>query len=333
MPEAPIPQPTTIESVDGHQQLSGSIWHYTDSAGLLGVLQSNALWATSTSMLNDAREIQFGLDIARDIWNSEGAALIDGWIAAMPPGHDPGPISPLAARFIAGVIERVAEDLETNGVFVACASMEPDSLSQWRGYGGVQGYALGLKPKVDLGVLPAIEATPPMKAGIVMPRWRPVIYERSRQEEVVRQTLGFLSVLAPRDGSDFSHPDWNAMYFGAALSLAEAIVSLKHAGFADEREVRMALTYRPLDGYLRFRPTALGITPYLALAARNPDFDSGSIDGVYTMSVRSQGPLPITDVVIGPTPNPTAAENGLRRALEQHGHGTVTISHSEVPYR
>lgn len=39
------------------------IWHYTDGAGLLGILQSSTLFATQVSALNDSKETEYATDL------------------------------------------------------------------------------------------------------------------------------------------------------------------------------------------------------------------------------------------------------------------------------
>jgi hypothetical protein len=40
-----------------------TVWHYTNAAGLLGILRSNVLWATDAFFLNDAAEVTYGIDL------------------------------------------------------------------------------------------------------------------------------------------------------------------------------------------------------------------------------------------------------------------------------
>jgi hypothetical protein len=39
------------------------IWHYTDGAGLLGILQSSTLFATQVPALNDSKETEYATDL------------------------------------------------------------------------------------------------------------------------------------------------------------------------------------------------------------------------------------------------------------------------------
>ncbi|MCE7890790.1 MAG: hypothetical protein DYH12_14030 [Sorangiineae bacterium PRO1] len=53
-----------------HQSLSetavpGQLWHYTDVGGLVGILGSGKLWATSARSMEDIAEIRYGNDLVR----------------------------------------------------------------------------------------------------------------------------------------------------------------------------------------------------------------------------------------------------------------------------
>lgn len=46
-----------------------TVWHYTNTSRLLGILQSDRLWATAVAMLNDSTELRYGLDMAESTYN------------------------------------------------------------------------------------------------------------------------------------------------------------------------------------------------------------------------------------------------------------------------
>jgi len=102
-------------------------YHYTDGAGLLGILESGAIRMTDIFGLNDPTELRHGVAHACDILASEAKT-----------GH---PAAKLFARKFNAVIEGV-EALAH--FFVACVSHNGDDLGQWRAYGdNGRGFALG----------------------------------------------------------------------------------------------------------------------------------------------------------------------------------------------
>lgn len=42
----------------------GLLWHYSDAAGMAGIVRTEKLWATDTRFLNDSTELAYGLSLA-----------------------------------------------------------------------------------------------------------------------------------------------------------------------------------------------------------------------------------------------------------------------------
>jgi len=110
------------------------IYHYTNIQGLYGIINSQEFWFTDYSYMNDSREIKHGLDVVRVLLKD---LKVDPKHSAKLP-----------------IIEKWAEVLNTAGPYricIACFSLEGDSLSQWRGYGGRNiGVCLGFDTKHTL---------------------------------------------------------------------------------------------------------------------------------------------------------------------------------------
>ena len=49
------------------------IYHYTDDAGLRGIIEHGSLWCTDVAYLNDPSEIKYGVSIAADLLNAEAS--------------------------------------------------------------------------------------------------------------------------------------------------------------------------------------------------------------------------------------------------------------------
>ena len=56
---------TLIERIQT-EPLPEILFHYTDSKGFLGILESNTLWATSARYLNDSSEYTYGMKLIAD---------------------------------------------------------------------------------------------------------------------------------------------------------------------------------------------------------------------------------------------------------------------------
>lgn len=297
MVEVPLPRP--IRNV--------LVYHYTNAAGFLGIAQSDELWASSALALNDLSEITYGLEVFLEATD----------------GRADSP-SELLAELVS------AEEFGTMraAAFFLSASTDGDSLSQWIGYGGVQGYALGLDTNVPLAlrVDPGTEVDPatnmvgqPLAPGLVTEGCTEVIYDRGEQVATVVRLLDFChanGLLEPTP-IGFAHA---LSFFGALLP------QFKHSGFKDEREVRL-ITVQLQNTKESYRTGRNGIIPYVRLIPSDTN---------YSITAEPVGAkLPIRTVTTGPVNEAerqlvTATTHGM---LKAHGYETVAVQPSAIPYR
>ncbi len=95
----------------------GLLYHYTTLTGLLGIITSNALWASDIRYMNDSAELRHSADLIRDEVQSR--------ISQEPHKAD------LLGQFVDWVTHRI-----TSGhmLFGASFRSHGNLLSQWRGY-------------------------------------------------------------------------------------------------------------------------------------------------------------------------------------------------------
>jgi hypothetical protein len=107
------------------------LYHYTDVAGLIGILNSGSLWATNLRFMNDSRELDHARQLMIDV-------LHDARTRATAPGQ----------RTVIDAIETNLTTLTGYPDFYSVSfSSDGDLLSQWRGYGSAGGgYAIGFDP-------------------------------------------------------------------------------------------------------------------------------------------------------------------------------------------
>ena len=114
-----------IKIVDGFlDQLNAKptpaiLYHYTDSAGLLGILTTGKIRLTNIFGLNDPSELRHGLNHASQILIEESQG-----------GHQ---VDMGFAEFFKKAIDKNIEKLAL--YLVACFSCDGDDLGQWRAYG------------------------------------------------------------------------------------------------------------------------------------------------------------------------------------------------------
>lgn len=291
------------------------VWHYTNAQGLLGILQSDQLWATSTRMLNDGREIAHGLDLL----GNEAMRYLE----------DNSDLSPIQRAYISDCVGESYTAMLASDIYAICASLESDSLSQWRAYAGSGGYAIGLDPNVVLTIVTEhtgryFDVLENRTTG-----WRVVLYGDDDITDHARSVFDFLASTAPAPDAKRGSDQWNSLVRSGLFPLNLTAPWIKHPGFADEREVRWAFTGEQatqIAGATHLRTNNLGIVPYLRVTA-NVDPSGMSVSSSVSRA------LPIREIMVGPCPYPEAAIRGLGSALKITGYHDVDITLSEVPYR
>lgn len=306
------------------------VWHYTDGPGLLSIVSNHVLWATASSFLNDAEEVELGYRLIEDEVRARATAgdSLAALLMSKVEAADRDPRGPSPGLF-----------------FILSAARHWDLLAMWRCYGGRgESYAIGLEPSAQLPVFvhPASSVLPapndPESRRLLRQRsWTPVRYDAPGQRDLAAAVFDGLA--AELDGLRRRARDGEAMTAtGMAHGLAEtlddmeqALVLIKHAGFHDEREVRHStVLIHPdgLDGWpgvIRYRSTAYGMAPHVWLTGSRPD-------GPEAMVTDVAAPLPIRSVAISPSPNGDAATESLRALLRSRGYD-VPVLRSSIPFR
>ncbi len=312
------------------------VWHYTDGAGLISILTGHCLWATSAAFLNDQAEIGLGVErLAKRFLEltagEDGDTDLAKFSAALDPRR-PGGASPA-------------------NCFILSASRAWDSLAMWRLYGGSQeSYAIGIDSTARLGVLgDGSPATDELlgASGVYLKRrpWEPVRYRQDDQAALVdtvfeglplqmRELKAAFNQLEDRPRSIGTLPEATRRKVQDVLDdLEQAVLLIKHEGFADEREVRQAVVMLADRGnpeanalearLLRYRATGYGIAPYVCLTG------GGSDDAVTDRASH----LPVRAIAISPSPNGAAAEDSVSRLLAANGYCDVPVIRSGIPFR
>ncbi len=116
------------------------IWHYTNGAGLRGIIESGAVRATHVAAVNDSTETVYATRLYREA------------ITRMQVGHAD---DQSAYGFLQGVLDETVEAPDMPGhadskFFVACFTELEDNIQQCLSYGGEHGensYTIGFKSK------------------------------------------------------------------------------------------------------------------------------------------------------------------------------------------
>lgn len=270
------------------------LYHYTTQAGLLGILQSDSLWATKIHYLNDASEYQLALSLASEI--------LQGLLK--------GERNTKKRRKVQCLLENL-HTIEHLNVCVGSLSAQRDLLSQWRAYASQPGsYALGFHSNQIRDV------TSTQDFELVE-----CVYDAAEQRRLVEElVLKSLSVdfntvpsridssrprtaVALRTGGDF------------AFNFARLAPIIKGHAFHQEAEWRLISTKGVDVRRMSFRPGQSMLTPYIPICL--------GTEKTYLESV-----------TVGPTPHEQLARLSTQSLLAHWNIAQLIQVHlSEASYR
>jgi hypothetical protein len=273
------------------------LYHYTDQAGLLGIVKSKKIWATHHQYLNDTQEYLHAKGLVRrELHERLGAGNSDSL--------------PLLKAMQSSLDGPGNEDVN---LYVASFSQEKDSLSQWRAYSGpTVGFALGFQG--DQLALPE---------GFTIAR---CIYKPEIQSEVIKAIV--TEVFEPAVTQLSGVGPYNAAttaVAGLLLKLHTFALIFKHPKFTEEREWRIVspvmMDLPPAypveqETKLAFRQGKSMLTPYRCIPLKD-----------------NNGSFPLSEVVVGPNPNPGQSLRSVRSWLSSEHIAGIEVRNSNIPYR
>jgi hypothetical protein len=275
------------------------VWHYTDGAGFLGIVQSSQLYATQVAALNDVSETRH----ASDLFTTAIKQLIEER------SNEQDVVAFL--NVLLGFSSQNTGSHNISKFFVTSFSGEEDDVTQWDRYGRQAGYAIGFYAR-------GLQREPSS-------RLFRVVYDGTKQENAARE-LAEATVKFYFDGLDQERakdPELWAREFLAAWD--EWVYKLaplaKAAKWKAENEYRIVHELKPAEfPAVRFaqRPTMLA--RYIAL------------DTPAWVTRRSKL-LPIAKIFVGPGNDYDPTRVSVRLLLDQMGYPDVPIEKSACPLR
>jgi len=225
------------------------LYHYTTPQGLLGILQSQNIWATEASFLNDLYEIQYGLDVTKEILNTyikDESTYTKNF-------------SKLTLYYLHLMNSKEEE------IYITSFCETSDLLSQWKGYSNFgEGYAIGLNLKKLIKSKKSEEFD---HVSI-----KKVIYDKKTQTKLIKSKIQLMIQESCKlINEDISNED--NIIKASAKSLAYALNAqskrFKSNAFSEEKEWRAIYINSTLPNYERiknkFRMVQTTITPYIEL--------------------------------------------------------------------
>lgn len=213
--------------------IPSTIYHYTTSLGLLGILGSGEIWTTKIHYLNDTSELTLGLKYIEDEINSQ-----------------------LEDKNRTRSIEELKElrDVQSGlyGVNVSVASFteKGDQLSQWRGYSKVgDAYSLGFDGnKLNDYILG--------KDGFY---FIPCIYNEEDHRLLAKELVDYGKVVGHSQTRSAVASPFQLMQFNEAVLLVASMI--KSRKFKEEKEWRLGtrlMEYKNAE----FRQGSFSLVPY-----------------------------------------------------------------------
>lgn len=210
---------------------SKRLFHYTNAAGLKGIVDSHRIWATGIEYLNDSSEM------------TDAEKLLDDEVEAFSKKNKA--IDALALPFGGTGIWRALRP--KTSCFVFCLTEKGDDLNQWTQYSGVGGFALEFARTI-------LRPSHPLKGARI--HSGRVVYGDRLKKRFVRELLG----TAVECG------DWHEEISSiTSYVLGAAQPLMKNEAFSNEREWRTVL-FQPSSAHAHVRSKGNHLVPYLEVA-------------------------------------------------------------------
>lgn len=273
------------------------VYQYTSAAALQSMIESNELWLTDYAYLNDSSELLHG--------RAKLEQVLESLSASAEYSHSKEVFGPWLEGLRNGPSPRIC---------VASFSMDCDSLSQWRAYGGLAlGFdwrrSFGYMPETLLDVVTYNDDEQVDRIGLFAHHHH---FAFLNETPVVRERL--------------------ADHFRSLNQLYRVIAFFKHHSFIDEREVRLVYVEGPeiheslgqKRAVKRYRTIGNQLIPYVTTGDL-------ALTSDYFKHERSH--LPLKEVVVGPHPRAERMRQGIRDFLVENGYPEVEVRLSNVPYQ
>lgn len=228
-----------VASMLPDDMLPGTVYHYTNAAGLKGILTDCALWATNFSFLNDPSEIHYGRELVIRILCTMqeriGSAESSGLLQA--------------------INERFRE-LAVSEVYVCSFTTCHDDLNQWRAYGTATEarYCIGFD----------YEAIEERAAATPNATFSKISYTERKQQKLIQDRVN-VSLDFVRAGKALSQRDVREVAKWTARGLADLLPELKSPAYAAEKEWRVIRPIPLMDlSELCFDTRRGVVRPYIA---------------------------------------------------------------------
>ncbi|HTS37403.1 MAG TPA: DUF2971 domain-containing protein [Candidatus Solibacter sp.] len=216
-------------------QANFKLYHYTDLAGLLGIVQNHDLWLTHSLYSNDSEEMVHGAKVVKGVIDE----------AIKNKQYDDAYLQELS---------RLTSEPE--GVYICCFCRNGNLLSQWRGYG-----ANGAGVSLEFAPNPFTNVAGPDNTHGLLRFWK-VFYNPDTQKKIIGSALKHYSPGELQNKGE-ALP---ALARKAADAVRFFIPTFKNLDFKEEDEWRLVFTPAPnIQVQPQFRVCRGMLVPYYRL--------------------------------------------------------------------
>lgn len=278
-----------------HLTVPERLYHYADLNALQGIIETQCLWATDLRFVNDARELDYP------------KSTVDSCISEIKEKSE--------SSAILRVLDAVQSRMRSfrRRVFSTSFSTDGDALSQWRGYSnGASSVSIGF----NFRWYRTDEHAP---CDVLL---MPVNYDATHHQKIANEILhSGLNIAEQGWGNEPEHKSVGRSADAIFEAMFLEMLSWKDPLWRDEREWRMVSIHdydflTPL-----FRPTQVGLAPYIE--QRPHDFR-----GPW------RGRLQVREITVGPGANADLLGSALVEFCRTHGyHSATDVKISTVPLR
>jgi Protein of unknown function (DUF2971) len=310
-----------------------SIFHYTDARGLIGIIESDGIFATDYRYLNDSSEGGEIRNLLLPILEAETgkitARLVEEKLLSADFYRQHGEQGHLLqAEGMYRAFTRAANNVSPVFVTSFCRHdegtevFEHGLLSQWRGYGAGGGFAI----EFDEDGVDNLAKLETEKYAVVGFKTEDVLYDQFERSFNPGDYEGLAGAMIAQmfEPQDISRITGKKDIDATMIKFLSVAPFLKNAGFREEREYRLTTSgirssHIPHDEKreqkkIKYRNRNGLVVPYVELFSA-PD-----------------SRLPIKSVIVGPHPQQELQEEAVKMMLEK-GYLEVQVRRSQIPFR
>lgn len=271
------------------QESGQSLYHYTSLNSLMGMIESNRLWMSKGTFLNDSSELVYFSGVLKNI------------LAKMEV-QDQGELWIIFTEQLQQALDHFMKEIAESGfeVYIFSMSQTEDSLALWYNYAKGDGYNIGFSADDLLREIKYYPLDTGALHGLV-------VYSRQEQETILRNLLLKSFELVSDHQVEHVTAVLAEHFFSVITSCA---IFFKDETFKSEEEYRIAIIGGgDLGEKVKFRARDGVIIPYIEVAFEEK--------------------LPISHITIGPKNNIDIAKSGIEHYVKSKGYGLEKISVSK----